>query len=92
MLLERSCRGSRPCCAIQSHPVLFTDDTMMNLEVFFVSHALTGILVDIVMWHALLDHVRLDGTSFHVVEYNAMTIDDQASYGRVGDWGIAIRH
>jgi len=31
------------------------------------------------MWHTnktLLDHVRLDGPSFHVVEHNARTVDD----------------
>lgn len=32
---------------------------------------------------ALFDHVRLNGSSFHVVEYNAMTVDGQADY-RVG--------
>ena len=53
-------------------------DNMMNLEVLFDSYALTGnsTLVDIVTSHAdrtLLNHVRPDGSSFHVVEYNATT-------------------
>ena len=51
---------------------------MMNLEVLFDSYALTGnsTPVDISTSFAdrtLLDHVQPDGSSFHVVEYNATT-------------------
>ncbi|EKM55948.1 glycoside hydrolase family 88 protein [Phanerochaete carnosa HHB-10118-sp] len=53
-------------------------DNMMNLEVLFVSANLTGnhTLIDIATSHAdhtAINHVRPDGSSFHVVEYNATT-------------------
>ncbi|EGN96249.1 glycoside hydrolase family 88 protein [Serpula lacrymans var. lacrymans S7.3] len=55
-------------------------DNMMNLEVLFVSESLTNnhTLRDIAISHAnktMENHVRPDGSSFHVVEYNATTGD-----------------
>ena len=46
---------------------------MMNLEVLFASYTRTGksTLVDIAVSHADVNHVRLNRSSFHVVEYNA---------------------
>ncbi|KDQ59641.1 glycoside hydrolase family 88 protein [Jaapia argillacea MUCL 33604] len=61
-------------------PTLFTVimDNMMNLDILLQSEALTGntTLRDIATSHAdhtLLNHVRPDGSSFHVVYYNATT-------------------
>ncbi|GBE82687.1 d-4,5 unsaturated -glucuronyl hydrolase-like protein [Sparassis crispa] len=53
-------------------------DNMMNLEVLFVSASLTGnnTLREIAISHAtktMENHIRPDGSSFHVVEYNATT-------------------
>ncbi|KAI0933567.1 hypothetical protein AcV5_005683 [Taiwanofungus camphoratus] len=53
-------------------------DNMMNLEVLFVSASLTGnnTLREIAVSHAnktMQNQIRPDGSSFHVVEYNATT-------------------
>lgn len=53
-------------------------DNMMNLEVLFASEKLTGnhTLRDIAISHAdktMANHVRPDGGTFHVVEYNTTT-------------------
>ncbi|KAH9842985.1 d-4,5 unsaturated-glucuronyl hydrolase-like protein [Rhodofomes roseus] len=79
-------------------------DNMMNLELFFVSAALTGnqTLVDMAVSHAnktMQHHVRPDGSSFHVVEYNATSGDviasftaqgysDSSTWSRGQAWGI----
>ena len=79
-------------------------DNMMNLEVLFASYARTGnkTLVDIAVSHAdrtLLYHVRPNGSSFHVVEYNATTgevigritaqgYSDNSTWSRGQAWGI----
>ncbi|KAI9452982.1 d-4,5 unsaturated-glucuronyl hydrolase-like protein [Lactarius psammicola] len=53
-------------------------DNMMNLEVLFNAADLTGnqTLRQIAVSHAdktMMNHVRADGSSFHVVDYNATT-------------------
>ncbi|KAI0061989.1 d-4,5 unsaturated-glucuronyl hydrolase-like protein [Artomyces pyxidatus] len=79
-------------------------DNMMNLEVLFVSANLTGndTLRQIAISHAdktMQNHVRADGSSFHVVDYNSTTgivIDQRTSQGysnsstwsRGQAWGI----
>ncbi|KIJ69657.1 glycoside hydrolase family 88 protein [Hydnomerulius pinastri MD-312] len=89
-----------------SDPTLFEViiDNMMNLDVLFSSYALTGnsTLVDIAKSHAdktMVNHVRPDGSSFHVVEYNATTgeviarvtaqgYSDNSTWSRGQAWGI----
>ncbi|GJF00581.1 glycoside hydrolase family 88 protein [Phanerochaete sordida] len=79
-------------------------DNMMNLEVLFVSANLTGnhTLIDIATSHAdhtAINHVRPDGSSFHVVDYNSTTGDvisrhtsqgyaDNSTWSRGQAWGI----
>ncbi|KAH7927061.1 glycoside hydrolase family 88 protein [Leucogyrophana mollusca] len=79
-------------------------DNMMNLEVLFVSEALTGnhTLREIAISHAtktMENHVRPDGSSFHVVEYNATTGDviarvtaqgyaNNSTWSRGQAWGV----
>ncbi|KAF7796909.1 hypothetical protein EIP86_008094 [Pleurotus ostreatoroseus] len=79
-------------------------DNMMNLEVLFVSANLTGnnTLRDIATSHAdktRINHLRPDGSSFHVVEYNSTTGDvirqrtaqgyaDNSTWSRGQSWGI----
>ncbi|CAL1703456.1 unnamed protein product [Somion occarium] len=79
-------------------------DNMMNLQVLFASYALTKneTLRDIAISHAkktMINHLRPDGSSFHVVDYNSTTgavIDQRTSQGfadnstwsRGQAWGI----
>ncbi|KIP02629.1 glycoside hydrolase family 88 protein [Phlebiopsis gigantea 11061_1 CR5-6] len=79
-------------------------DNMMNLEVLFVSANLTGnqTLRDIATSHAdktAVNHVRPDGGSFHVVDYNATTgsvisrhtsqgYADNSTWSRGQSWGV----
>ncbi|KAL5508057.1 hypothetical protein ACEPAH_5675 [Sanghuangporus vaninii] len=79
-------------------------DNMMNLNVLFVSANLTGndTLRQIAISHAdktLVNHIREDGSSFHVVEYNETTGDvirrgtaqgysDDSTWSRGQSWGI----
>ncbi|KAH9170800.1 d-4,5 unsaturated-glucuronyl hydrolase-like protein [Lactarius sanguifluus] len=79
-------------------------DNMMNLEVLFNAADLTGnqTLCQIAVSHAdktMMNHVRTDGSSFHVVDYNATTgavIDRRTAQGysnsstwsRGQAWGI----
>ncbi|ETW75184.1 glycoside hydrolase family 88 protein [Heterobasidion irregulare TC 32-1] len=79
-------------------------DNMMNLEVLFVSADLTGntTLRDIAISHAdktMTNHVRADGSSFHVVDYNATTgvvferrtaqgYADWSTWSRGQAWGV----
>lgn len=79
-------------------------DNMMNLEVLFVSADLTGNqdLKKIAISHALTtmnNHVRPDGSSWHVVEYNQTTgkvirkrtaqgYSDNSTWARGQAWGI----
>ncbi|KAH8995827.1 d-4,5 unsaturated-glucuronyl hydrolase-like protein [Lactarius hatsudake] len=79
-------------------------DNMMNLEVLFNAADLTGnqTLCQIAVSHAdktMMNHVRADGSSFHVVDYNATTgavIDQRTAQGysnsstwsRGQAWGI----
>ncbi|EIW85467.1 glycoside hydrolase family 88 protein [Coniophora puteana RWD-64-598 SS2] len=89
-----------------NNPTLFQViiDNMMNLEVLFVSESLTGntTLRDIAISHAnktMENHVRPDGSSFHLVEYNSTTgavIDritaqgyaDNSTWSRGQAWGV----
>ncbi|KAL0060572.1 hypothetical protein AAF712_012630 [Marasmius tenuissimus] len=79
-------------------------DNMMNLEVLFVSAELTGntTLVDIANKHAettIKNHIRGDGGTWHVVEYNANTgavlskhtaqgFSDDSTWSRGQAWAI----
>ncbi|EJF62648.1 glycoside hydrolase family 88 protein [Dichomitus squalens LYAD-421 SS1] len=79
-------------------------DNMMNLEVLFASEKLTGnhTLRDIAISHAdktMVNHIRPDGGSFHVVEYNSTTgavisrhtsqgYADNSTWSRGESWGI----
>ncbi|KAI0781386.1 d-4,5 unsaturated-glucuronyl hydrolase-like protein [Trametes elegans] len=79
-------------------------DNMMNLEVLFVSEALTGnhTLREIAISHAdktMVNHIRPDGGSFHVVDYNSTTgavirqrtsqgYADNSTWSRGESWGI----
>ncbi|OCH85221.1 d-4,5 unsaturated-glucuronyl hydrolase-like protein [Obba rivulosa] len=79
-------------------------DNMMNLQVLFASYELTGnqTLVDIAISHAnktMQNHIRPDGGSFHVVEYNATTgavvarftsqgYSNSSTWSRGEAWGI----
>ncbi|TDL27623.1 glycoside hydrolase family 88 protein [Rickenella mellea] len=79
-------------------------DNMMNLEVLFVSAGLTGndTLRQIAISHAdhtIANHVRPDGSSFHVVEYDSSTgsvvrrwtaqgYADNSTWSRGQAWGI----
>jgi len=99
---------SLPCCASQPHCGMhaFPDPSgsSSNLEVLFTSYAQSGnsALVDIAVSHAdmtLVNHVRPNESSFHVVEYNATTgeviarvtaqeYSDNSTWGRGQAWGI----
>jgi len=77
---------------------------MMNLEVLFASANLTGndTLRQIATSHAdktMQNHIRADGSSFHVVEYNETTgavirqrtaqgFSDSSTWSRGQTWGI----
>ncbi|KAI0052924.1 glycoside hydrolase family 88 protein [Auriscalpium vulgare] len=79
-------------------------DNMMNLEVLFVSADLTGndTMRQMAISHAdktSENHVRADGSSFHVVEYNATTgivdarytsqgYSNSSTWSRGQSWGI----
>ncbi|KAI0082871.1 d-4,5 unsaturated-glucuronyl hydrolase-like protein [Panus rudis PR-1116 ss-1] len=79
-------------------------DNMMNLEVLFASEALTGnhTLRDIAISHAnktMVNHLRPDGSSYHVVDYNSTTgavirqrtsqgFADNSTWSRGQAWGI----
>ncbi|KAI0691019.1 glycoside hydrolase family 88 protein [Cytidiella melzeri] len=79
-------------------------DNMMNLEVLFQSANLTGnhTLIDIATSHAdktMVNHIRPDGSSFHVVDYNSTTgavisrhtsqgYADNSTWSRGQAWGI----
>ncbi|KAI0792824.1 glycoside hydrolase family 88 protein [Abortiporus biennis] len=79
-------------------------DNMMNLQVLFASAALTGndTLRQIAISHAnktMANHVRPDGSSFHVVDYNSTTgqvisrhtsqgYSDSSTWSRGQAWGI----
>ncbi|KAI9056950.1 glycoside hydrolase family 88 protein [Trametes sanguinea] len=73
-------------------------DNMMNLEVLFASEALTGnqTLRDIAISHAdktMVNHIRADGGSYHVVDYNSTTgavIRQRTSQG-YADWSTWSR-
>jgi hypothetical protein len=79
-------------------------DNMMNLELLFVSATLTGnkTLLSIAQEHAdatMKNHIRADGSTWHVVEYNSTTGDvikkrtaqgysDDSTWSRGQAWGI----
>ncbi|KAI0747607.1 d-4,5 unsaturated-glucuronyl hydrolase-like protein [Daedaleopsis nitida] len=79
-------------------------DNMMNLEVFFASAKLTGnqTLIDMANSHAdktMHNHIRPDGSSYHVVDYNSATgavirqrtsqgYADDSTWSRGQAWGI----
>ncbi|KAF8626251.1 hypothetical protein AX15_004929 [Amanita polypyramis BW_CC] len=79
-------------------------DNMMNLEVLFQSAALTGnnTLRDIAITHAdttMINHIRPDGSTWHVVEYNTFTgavirkrtaqgYSDNSTWSRGQAWAI----
>ncbi|EIN08034.1 d-4,5 unsaturated-glucuronyl hydrolase-like protein [Punctularia strigosozonata HHB-11173 SS5] len=79
-------------------------DNMMNLEVFFNSEALTGNRTyrEMAISHAnktMENHVRPDGSTFHVVEYNSTTgavirrrtsqgYADNSTWSRGQSWAI----
>ncbi|KAF9049208.1 d-4,5 unsaturated-glucuronyl hydrolase-like protein [Hymenopellis radicata] len=89
-----------------SDPTDFTViiDNMMNLEVLLVSSALTGnvTLRDIAVAHAtttMKNHIRDDGSTWHVVEYNSTTgvvikkrtaqgYSDSSTWTRGQAWGV----
>ncbi|EEB98661.1 hypothetical protein MPER_01792 [Moniliophthora perniciosa FA553] len=64
-------------------------DNMMNLEVLFVSEELTGnkTLGEIARRHAdttIKNHIRPDGSTWHVVEYNPKTENVVSKYTSQG--------
>jgi len=79
-------------------------DNMMNLEVLFVGEALTGnqTFRKIAISHAdktMQHHIRADGSSFHLVQYNSTTgavisrgtvqgYSDSSTWSRGQAWGI----
>ncbi|TFK43016.1 glycoside hydrolase family 88 protein [Crucibulum laeve] len=79
-------------------------DNMMNLEVLFHSADLTGnsTLRDIAIKHAdttIINHIRPDGSTWHVIEYNSTTgsvikkrtaqgFSDNSTWSRGQAWGI----
>ncbi|KAH9961073.1 d-4,5 unsaturated-glucuronyl hydrolase-like protein [Russula dissimulans] len=79
-------------------------DNMMNLEVLFSAADITGndTLRQIAISHAdktMINHVRADGSSFHLVEYNATTgaviekrtaqgYSNSSTWSRGQAWGI----
>jgi len=89
-----------------SDPTDFTViiDNMMNLEVLWVSYGLTGntTLKDIAIRHAtttMINHIREDGSTWHVVEYNSTTghvirkrtsqgYSNNSTWSRGQAWGI----
>ncbi|KAJ7221714.1 glycoside hydrolase family 88 protein [Mycena pura] len=78
-------------------------DNMMNLEVLWVAYGLTGneTLRDIAIAHAdttMKNHIRTDGSTWHVVEYNSTTgvvirkrtsqgFSDNSTWSRGQAWG-----
>ncbi|KAJ7243362.1 glycoside hydrolase family 88 protein [Mycena haematopus] len=79
-------------------------DNMMNLEILWVAYGLTGnnTLRDIALAHAdttMKNHIRPDGSTWHVVEYNSTTgvvirkrtsqgYADNSTWSRGQAWGI----
>ncbi|KAK7449784.1 hypothetical protein VKT23_013260 [Stygiomarasmius scandens] len=79
-------------------------DNMMNLEVLFSSYSLTQntTLRTIALTHArttLINHIRTDGSTWHVIEYNSTTgsvirkrtaqgFSDSSTWSRGQAWGI----
>ncbi|KZV68058.1 glycoside hydrolase family 88 protein [Peniophora sp. CONT] len=79
-------------------------DNMINLELFFASNDLQSnqTLIDMATSHAnktIVNHVREDGSSFHVVDYNSTTGEvirqrtsqgyaDNSTWSRGQAWGI----
>ncbi|VDB83251.1 unnamed protein product [Peniophora sp. CBMAI 1063] len=79
-------------------------DNMINLELFFASNDLqpNQTLIDMATSHAnktMVNHVRDDGSSFHVVDYNSTTGEvigrrtsqgyaDNSTWSRGQAWGI----
>ncbi|KAJ7349077.1 glycoside hydrolase family 88 protein [Mycena albidolilacea] len=79
-------------------------DNMMNLEILWVVYGLTGntTLRDIALAHAdttMKNHIRTDGSTWHVVEYNSTTgtvikkrtsqgFSDSSTWSRGQAWGI----
>ncbi|KAJ7684560.1 glycoside hydrolase family 88 protein [Mycena polygramma] len=79
-------------------------DNMMNLEILWVVYGLTGntTLRDIAVKHAdttMKNHIRSDGSTWHVVEYNSTTgavirkrtsqgFSDNSTWSRGQAWGI----
>ncbi|KAF8911182.1 Six-hairpin glycosidase-like protein [Gymnopilus junonius] len=79
-------------------------DNMMNLEVLFQSAALTGnsTLREIAISHAnttMKNHIRTDGSTWHVVEYNSTTgavikkrtsqgFSDNSTWSRGQAWAV----
>ncbi|KAH6918980.1 glucuronyl hydrolase [Coprinopsis sp. MPI-PUGE-AT-0042] len=89
-----------------SDPTQFTVimDNMMNLELLFVSAGLTGnqTLRNMAIRHAdttMVNHIRADGGSWHVIDYNTTTgavigkrtaqgYSDSSTWTRGQSWGI----
>ncbi|KAF8652756.1 hypothetical protein AX16_004252 [Volvariella volvacea WC 439] len=79
-------------------------DNLMNLEVLYLSAKLTGnnTLIEIANKHAdttILNHIRPDGGTWHVIEYNATTggvirkrtaqgYADSSTWSRGQAWGL----
>ncbi|KAJ7118790.1 glycoside hydrolase family 88 protein [Mycena epipterygia] len=79
-------------------------DNMMNLEILWVAYGLTGneTLRHIAVTHAdttMKNHIRADGGTWHVVEYNSTTgvvirkrtsqgFSDNSTWSRGQSWGI----
>ncbi|KAJ7063537.1 glycoside hydrolase family 88 protein [Mycena amicta] len=79
-------------------------DNMMNLEVLWQAFALTGntTLTNIAISHAdttMKNHIRTDGSTWHVVEYNSTTgvvirkrtsqgFSDNSTWSRGQAWGV----
>ncbi|KAJ7581498.1 glucuronyl hydrolase [Mycena floridula] len=79
-------------------------DNMMNLEVLFLSAHLTGnkTLIEMAICHAdttMRNHIRPDGSMWHVIEYNATTgavtrkrteqgYSDFSAWSRGQAWGV----
>ncbi|KAJ6500596.1 glycoside hydrolase family 88 protein [Mycena sanguinolenta] len=79
-------------------------DNMMNLEILWVAYGLTGnkTLRNIALAHAdttMKNHIRPDGSTWHVVEYNSTTgvvirkrteqgFSDNSTWSRGQAWGL----
>lgn len=87
-------------CDTEENPYQVIIDNMMNLQVFFASYELTGneTLVEMAMSHAdktMVNHIRPDGGSYHVVVYNASTgavIERITSQGYANNRYIHLLH